>query len=179
MAMSLPVKKANEFIKIYSVESILEVGCGRGGIIAQFQSACRIGIDFNRELLEESRKNYPGIIFIHQDITTLPNLWLPGSLEAVIGFDILEHLPEAQMHGLIQNCEDIAKKLVIFFSPLDESGLVMHPESVEDIPGMRHVTLIKEEVFLQRGYSTFKYPHYFYGKQYGNNITAMLAIKEM
>jgi len=179
MAMSSPVKKANELIKLYSVKSILEVGCGRGGIISQFHTNWRIGIDFNRDLLEEARKAYHGILFIQQDVVTLPNLWLPGSMEAVIGFDILEHLPEADMINLIQNCEDIAKKLVIFFSPLDEAGLAMHPENIEDAIGMRHVTIIKEEVFLKRGYATFKYPNYSYGTQYQNNITAMLAIKEM
>lgn len=174
MAMSLPVKKANELLHLYNIDSILEVGCGRGGIIAQFKASRRIGVDFNRKFLIEAQRDYPGILFIQQDVTTLPNLWLPGSLEAVIGFDILEHLPEAYMLDLIQNCEDIAKKLVIFFSPLDEAGLDIQPEEADKAPGMRHVTIIREEVFLKRGYTTFKYPNY-----YGNNATAMLAIKEM
>jgi len=179
MAMSLPVKKATELIKLYSAESILEVGCGRGGIISQFHASVRIGVDSNKDFIEEARRTYPGILFIEQVAAALPLIWYPGAFDAVIGFDILEHLPEVEMHNVIQNCEDIAKKLVIFFSPLDEAGLAMHPEGDNDVPGMRHVTIIKEEVFIQRGYSTFKYPHYFYGTHHGSNITAMLAIKEM
>ena len=174
MAMSSPVKKTNELLHLYNVQSILEVGCGRGGIIAQFSAPWRIGIDFNLELLKEAHKNYPDILFLQLDANNLPNIWLPGSIEAVIGFDILEHLPEPGMAALIQNCEDLAKKLVIFFSPLDEEGLAMQPAEADNAPGMKHIMIIREELFLKRGYSTFKYPNY-----HGENITAMLAIKEM
>jgi 2-polyprenyl-3-methyl-5-hydroxy-6-metoxy-1,4-benzoquinol methylase len=177
--MPMPVREATRIMNLYHVNSILEAGCGKGGIIAQFNAPLRIGVDFYRSALMEARRDYPGILFAQQDVNTLPIFWLPGSFEAVIGFDILEHLAASEMSALIQNCEDLAKKLVIFFSPLDEAGLAMHPERVDDLPGMRHVTIIREEVFLKRGYKTFKYPNYYYGSQYENNITAMLAIKEL
>ncbi len=174
MAMSLPVEKATEFIKLYNTESILEVGCGKGGILAQFNAPVRIGIDYFRPFLDEAKKIYQGIIFVQHDVTALSICFLAGSFDAVIGFDILEHLPENDMYALIQTCEDLAKKLVIFFSPLDEAGLMMHPEPVEGNPGMKHVTIIKERYFTERGYLTFKYPDY-----HGNGVTALLAIKEM
>lgn len=174
MAMSAPVKKANEFIKLYSAESVFEVGCGRGGIIAQFHVPTRIGVDSNKEFIASARSKYPGIIFLEQLISALPLIWYPRAFDAVIGFDVLEHLPESEMHEAIQNCEDMARKLVIFFSPLDEAGLAMQPQDADKIPGMKHITIIREDLFLVRGYTIFKYPRY-----HGNEVTAMLAIKEM
>jgi len=170
--MPIPIKKATQFMNLYHIGSILEVGCGKGGILAQFNAPVRIGIDYFRPFLEEAKKTYPGIIFLQHDVSVLPISLLAGSFDTVIGFDILEHLPGADMRALIQTSEDLARKLVIFFSPLDEPGLLMQPEDVEGNPGMKHVKIIRESYFLERGYTTFKYPDY-----HGVGITALLAIK--
>jgi 2-polyprenyl-3-methyl-5-hydroxy-6-metoxy-1,4-benzoquinol methylase len=173
MSISMPVKKAKEFMRMYDVQSILEVGCGKGGIISQFCVDVRVGIDNYRPYLNEGKALHPGVIFIRSNITELMDMFISPSFEAVIGFDILEHLPEDKMFAQIQVCESLAQKLVVFFSPLDEPGLKMQPADVEENPGMRHITIIRERYFIERKYQTFIFPDYHYG------VDAILAVKEM
>lgn len=169
-----PIKKTLEYMQLYNVQSILEVGCGRGGILAQFHAPVRVGVDNFEPYLIYAKQTFPGPIWLKHDVCQLRELFVEKSFDAVIGFDILEHIHEPQMQQLVQCCEDSARKLVVFFSPLDEIGLEVQPGPAEGNEGMRHVTIIREAAFQSLGYKTITYPDY-----YGNNATAMLAIKEL
>jgi SAM-dependent methyltransferase len=169
-----PIKKSLEFMSLYNVQSILEIGCGRGGIISQFYAPTLVGVDNWEPALIKAKQEYSRPIFLKHDVTHLRGLFIEKSFDAVIGFDILEHLPNEDMVRAVEDCEEFAKKLVLFFSPLDEEGLNFHPVPEDSNPGMSHVTIIREGFFVERGYITHIYPGY-----HENGATAMLAIKEL
>ncbi len=174
MPICRPIKRATKLMQLYHVQSILEVGCGKGGILAQFHAPLRIGVDNFEPFLIYAKQTFPGPIFMKFDVRNLRDIFLEKSFDAVIGFDILEHLSEKDMLDLIQVCEEFARKLVIFFSPLDEKGLEIEPEAVEENPGMAHLTIIRAKIFNDKSYQVFLYPGY-----HKNGVTAMLAIKEL
>lgn len=176
MPISDPVKKAIELVNLYSVKSILEIGCGRGGILAQFNVPIKVGVDNFTPFMEYATQTYPtdDVFYLKYDVRKLSDIFLPRSFDVVMGFDILEHLPAGDMYDVIGICEKLARKLIIFFSPLDELGLAYPPEIVEGNNGMQHVTIIREQFFKDNSYKTITWPKY-----HATGATAMLAIKEL
>jgi SAM-dependent methyltransferase len=170
----MPVEKASELITSLGCSTLLEIGCGGGGIIAQFDVPCRVGVDHWKPYIEQARKDYPGIAFMKQDVRAMGVNFLPGSFDAVIGFDVLEHIPDDYMERVVLLCERIATKIVIFFFPLDEAGYERWQEELDGNPSMKHVQIMREQTFIDWGYNTIRYPDYA-----EPGITALLAYKEI
>lgn len=74
-------------------ESILEIGCGRGGVLAglheRFPDATLTGLDISEDVLGYARTRVPTAKFIHSDILSLNR---SEHYDLVIGLDVLEHL---------------------------------------------------------------------------------------
>ena len=176
MPISDPVKRSIELVNLYGAKSLLEIGCGKGGILTQFNVPLKVGVDNFTPFIEWAARNLSvdKTFYIKHDVRNLFDIFLPRSFDAVIGFDILEHLPNGDMYEVIETCEKIARKLIIFFSPLDELGLDTSPAIDEGNKGMRHLTIMREQFFKDNGYKTITWPKY-----HANGATAMLAIKEL
>jgi len=172
--ISEPVKRSIEMMNLYGVKNILEIGCGKGGILAQFHAPVRIGVDHFEPFIVEGKKNYRDIVFIKHDVYNLREIFQPQTFDAVIGFDILEHLEESRMINLIQLAEYLSRTLIIFFSPLDEAGFQKWQEPIEGNDSMIHKTIIRESYLKDSGYMTTVYQNY-----HGAGVHAMLAIKEL
>jgi 2-polyprenyl-3-methyl-5-hydroxy-6-metoxy-1,4-benzoquinol methylase len=173
MSMSTPVKDAMHMMNLYGVRSIAEMGCGKCGILAQFHAQTKVGVDHFQPYLDEAHRLFPEIILFNSDVSLVED-FMPQTFDAIIAFDVLEHLEERRLSTFVQACELAARKLVIFFSPLDEAGLEMCPEDIDENPSMRHITIIRREYFRERGYKVLIYDHYW-----GVNQHAMLVIKEL
>ncbi len=52
--------------------SVLELGCGRGDLIASLDPKYGVGIDFSQPAVIEAQRNFPGIEFITADAADLP-----------------------------------------------------------------------------------------------------------
>jgi ubiquinone/menaquinone biosynthesis C-methylase UbiE len=51
--------------------SVLEIGCGRGDLLAAAAPLHGVGVDFSAEMLAAARKNYPALTFIQAEAHTL------------------------------------------------------------------------------------------------------------
>jgi len=173
--ISKPIRECLTIMQLYNVQSILEIGCGHGGIIAQFHAPILIGVDNFEPAVIKAKQDYPRPIFLKYDVTQLRGLFIEKSFDAVIGFDILEHLEYEKMVQVVGDCEDFARTLVIFFSPIGQEALDNQPADEDGNPGMKHVTKVEEKYFTGRGYVSRLYSDYYKNSP----ARAMLAIKEL
>jgi SAM-dependent methyltransferase len=77
------------------VQSILEVGCGTGGVTGAIRNACPnatiVAGDADPGGLEYARRNVAGVRFIEMDVRRLP---FDAEFDVVGAFDVIEHLDD-------------------------------------------------------------------------------------
>lgn len=73
--------------------SVLEIGCGRGDLLAAVAPAHGVGVDFSAEMLAAARKNYPALTFIQAEAHTLQ---LDRKFDVIILSDLVNDLWNVQ-----------------------------------------------------------------------------------
>ena len=74
-------------------QSVLELGCGRGDLLAALKPARGVGVDFSEGMIDAARRRHPDIRFLHADVHTL-NLTEP--FDVVILSDLVNDLWDVQ-----------------------------------------------------------------------------------
>jgi SAM-dependent methyltransferase len=164
------------------VASVLEVGCGVGGIISQFQGVpLRMGVDINEVELQQAMDTHHNIVFERVDITRLLDRFQPRSFDAVFASDVLEHFEKDVSNDVLRQMEEVAALYVAVWSPMGPEGMDdFNRTCVEQGEPICHLCVITEEEFADRGYMTMTFPSYW-SRYYREEWTAhgLLAIKEM
>ena len=90
---------------------VLDLGCGNGTFIAQFQDRGwkLYGTDFSPTGIEIARENFPGISFFLADSTapTGDVLERVGQVDAIISTEVVEHLYDPR--GFLRNAHALLK----------------------------------------------------------------------
>jgi len=109
------------------INSVLDVGCGDGRLLAQFHTLNRVGVDFCRLHLGWAKKRDSGIQVVLADVEHLP--FVRGVFDMVTCLDVLEHVLNPDR--VYREAEQAAKTYMYFttdydgvFSPLSRSQLV-------------------------------------------------------
>jgi SAM-dependent methyltransferase len=104
---------------------VLELGCGAGVPMTATLAIGRklTGVDISAEQISRARRNVPAATFIQADLTTLERP--PGSLDAVVAFYSLTHVPRDEHAALFAR---IRRWLRL-------GGLFLASLGVEDDPG--------------------------------------------
>jgi len=74
-------------------QSVLELGCGRGDLVAALKPSLGVGVDFSAEMIRQGRKKYPNIRFIHGDVNELD---LSDKFDVIILSDLINDLWDVQ-----------------------------------------------------------------------------------
>ena len=74
-------------------QSILELGCARGDLLAALRPALGIGVDFSEEMIRAGRRRYPQLRFVHTDVHSLH---LPQTFDVIILSDLVNDLWDVQ-----------------------------------------------------------------------------------
>jgi len=74
-------------------QRVLEIGCGRGDLLAAVQPSNGFGVDFSGEMISRARKKYPGITFLQEDAHGLS---LNQTFDAIIISDLINDLWDVQ-----------------------------------------------------------------------------------
>jgi SAM-dependent methyltransferase len=130
-----------------AMESILDVGCGSDSPLQWVRTKARkTGFDAFEPSVAQSRAKG-----IHDEYVVKPleNMdFAPGSFDAVIAMDLIEHFEKQASLRLVARLEQIARRKVILFTP---NGFL--PQTVyEDNPWQEHLCGWTVEEFEQRGY---------------------------
>src|SRR4051812_12767119 len=108
---------------------VLELGCGAGIPMTARPTAGRrlTGIDVSPEQIRRARRNVPGAIFEVADMTT----WqaTPASLDAVVAFYSLTHVPRDRQRELFGRIRDWLRPGGVFIASL---GVEDDPGGIED-----------------------------------------------
>lgn len=72
---------------------VLELGCGRGDLLASVSPSRGVGVDFSRRMIESARLRHPDLEFHHADAHTFEDL---GVFDAIILSDLVNELWDVQ-----------------------------------------------------------------------------------
>jgi len=75
-------------------QNILEVGCGRGDLLAALEPRRGIGVDFSQEMIQRAAVSHPELQFIHADAHDLSGV--VGTFDVIILSDIVNDLWDVQ-----------------------------------------------------------------------------------
>lgn len=74
-------------------QRVLEVGCGRGDLLAGLEPVHGVGVDFSGEMVERARDRHPELTFIEADAHALE---LEGDFDAIILSDLVNDVIDVQ-----------------------------------------------------------------------------------
>lgn len=135
------------------IVSVLDVACGLSLKSKYIPAQIRVGVDIHEPYFNHIEADVPYVVVKH-DVRTLREIFTPKSFDPVIAIDIIEHITKEEGFELMRQCEEIARKAVIFETP---KGYV--PQNI-DIQGhggdewQTHRSGWQPEEFEERGYKT-------------------------
>ena len=74
-------------------QRVLEIGCGRGDLLAALKPAVGVGVDFAREAIQQAAQHHPSLRFIHADVHELE---LDEKFDVIILSDLLNDVWDVQ-----------------------------------------------------------------------------------
>jgi SAM-dependent methyltransferase len=74
-------------------QSVLELGCAGGDLLAALSPALGVGVDFSEEMIRGARQRHPHLRFIHADVHTLQ---LSEKFDVIILSDLVNDLWDVQ-----------------------------------------------------------------------------------
>ena len=74
-------------------QSILEIGCGRGDLLAALRPSVGLGVDFSEEMIGAARRRHPRLRFLHADAHDLN---LSEKFDVIILSDLVNDLWDVQ-----------------------------------------------------------------------------------
>ena len=92
-------------------------------------------------------------VVIKHDVRTLREIFTPKSFDLVIAIDIIEHITKEEGFELMRQCEEIARKAVIFETP---KGYIPQNIDIQDHGGdewQTHRSGWEPQEFEERGYN--------------------------
>ncbi|HYH74966.1 MAG TPA: class I SAM-dependent methyltransferase [Candidatus Saccharimonadales bacterium] len=107
----------------FSKHPVLDIGCGRGELmdLLHEEQINAIGLDLNESMV--ARCNERGLTAVQADAFAYLAEQKTGSLGAITGFHIAEHIPFGQLLNLFRECERVLVPggMVIFETPNPEN----------------------------------------------------------
>ena len=84
-------------------QSVLELGCARGDLLAAVKPSIGVGVDFSEEMIRAARRRHPHLRFVHGDAQTLK---LSGKFDVIILSDLVNDVWDVQI--LLRNICQLA-----------------------------------------------------------------------
>ena len=100
-------------------ESVLDVGCGANSPLGRFgvRYAHTTGVELFPPALEQARSLGTHDDYLPIDVLELEDFVQPRSYDAVVAFDLIEHLTKEDGRRLLATMERIARDRVVVFTP--------------------------------------------------------------
>lgn len=152
-ALSIPFSGPRSMRRLLNpYRTVLEVGTGKGDgvwLINHDGKFVVTGLDLFRPYLSSLlTSSAPYTNLIQGDATILP--FRSDSFDAVVGFEIIEHLERSEAELMVKEMERVAKHVVLLTTPSGEYR--QRPESIADNPHQEHLSQWSVADFRSRGF---------------------------
>ncbi|MDD1695832.1 MAG: glycosyltransferase, partial [Methanoregula sp.] len=100
---------------------VLDLGCGKGDLLASLKPSYGIGVDFNPRFIKEAVEKYPNLMFVVGDVEDPKVIEsLKGPFDIIILSDIIGELDDIQSFlGLLhQHCTSETRIIVTYYNPI-------------------------------------------------------------
>lgn len=150
-----------EYIRPFSGQKILDIGCGTGDVLKYLPNADYFGIDVSKEYIEAARKRYGDRAQFLQTPINQYNIAIPHMFDLVLAIAVLHHISDEEIISLFQLAKQGLKKNGRLFSvepcymPAQSylSRLIISKDrgqNVKDVTGYLHLA---KKVFSQVNYT--------------------------
>jgi SAM-dependent methyltransferase len=148
--------------ELNSYASVLDVGTGHGKVLKSLKKPARIvGVDGCAHAVKVARTKVPRAEFVRMDVRDMLGRFGPDSFEAVVGFDIVEHLEREDAVRLLADCERIATKVVWWFVPIGNHPQAFDSRNEGNEELQRHRSTWRPQELADLGYRVWHYPDWY------------------
>jgi len=97
---------------------VIEIGCGKGNLLAALQPSYGVGVDFSLEMIERGRKQHPDINFVHAEAHDLSEI--NGTFDVVILSNLINDIWDIHrvFNQIAPLCHQRTRLIVDFYSHL-------------------------------------------------------------
>src|SRR5271157_89993 len=138
-----------------SNQRILEIGCGRGDLLASLQPGRGVGVDFSSEMIQRARARHAELEFVEADAHDLSSIH--GSFDAIILSDLVNDLWDVQ--GVFEQvralCDSHTRLILNFYSGLWQFPLTLAQNINVAVPMLGQNWLTREDASNMLGLAGF------------------------
>lgn len=137
-------------------QRVLEMGCGRGDLLAALQPARGVGVDFSSEMIQRARQRHAGLEFIEADTHDLSDL--RGPFDVIILSDLVNDLWDVQcvFEQVRSLCDSHTRLILNFYSGLWQFPLAVAQRLNLAVPMLDQNWLTREDVSNMLGLAGFE-----------------------
>jgi len=124
---------ANSILELFSPKSIVDLGCGTGDLLNEFQKlqVKSFGIDYSESALYLCKQKGLSVLKIDLENETVPN---HIKSDVALCTEVAEHLPESCSDNLIKNLCGISKIIIFTAAPPGQGDVEHHDHVNEQLP---------------------------------------------
>lgn len=134
------------------VESVLDVGCGRGivgALLKIYRKPQRIvGVDIFGPYLDFCKETGIYTQLIQHDLKLTPLAFGPSEFDLSVALEVLEHLPKPDGRNLLNELERVSKRVIV-----STPNHHVHQSSYDGDAHQQHLSRWTVTDFRKRGYS--------------------------
>ena len=137
--------------------TVIDLGCGVGNFSRHIECKSICCVDIWEDYLKEVEDFATEILRIN--IIHILNSRPPKSYDVVLMTDVIEHLTEVEGFKLLDDMVELARKVVVVYTPANWDENEQSNEEVWSYgnPYQKHQSLWTEDGFHSKGYETKKY----------------------
>ena len=133
-------------------ESVLDIGCGKNSVLKKFENNFKLGIDAFEDYIEISKSKKIHHEYILGNINEIDLDDILPNFQAVVIFDLLEHLTESEATKLIENIEKFNNiKFIAIKTPSSYINQDVYDNNIYQI----HKSSLPYSYFKNKGYKVY------------------------
>jgi cyclopropane fatty-acyl-phospholipid synthase-like methyltransferase len=139
-----------KFYGLQNYNSVLDIASGKHSVLSVFDNKYKVGIEIYEEYINISKKSKIHHEYILGDVTKMNLDEILPKFEAVILFDLVEHLTEKECDDLIKKIESYSN---IKFVAVKTPSTYIDQDEYDGNIYQSHKSFINPEFFRRKGYT--------------------------
>ena len=144
--------------RLSAYDSVLDIGCSSGWLLKRVDTKRRIGIDICEKAIRDARASDPLAEWIIGDLRNITDLVAPGSVECVVGMDIIEHFEKDDAIKLLKDIDSIATSAIFLFVPVGYHEQTKDDKNYGNDYWETHRSIWYPQELANHGYEVWVYP---------------------